>query len=147
MTREQVHKQLAEITAGISKEYRGKVEALIWELFHFAQDAARGRDEAIAANRALEELLGERQQLLAASKLRVEQLEVNLANANGARKVMRKRLRDHDLKIKQLEANLEKAKQDAQTMRDKLDEWVQAFNRAELMAESVKGFGGVHEGK
>ena len=119
MNREQVQNHLAEIIAGIPKEYRGKVEDLTWELFHFAQDAARGRDEAIAANRALEELMGDRQQQLNACKL----------------------------EIKQLEANLEKSKRETQVMRDKLDEWCQALNRAEEMAESVKGFGGVHESK
>jgi hypothetical protein len=147
MKREQVQSQLAEITADMPKEDRGKVEDLIWELFHFAQDSARGRDESIAANRALEELMGERQQQLTAYKLRLEQLEISLANANAERAAQRKQLRDDELKIKQLEASLEKAKRDAQAMRDKLDEWVQAFNRAELMAESVKGFGEVLKSK
>jgi septal ring factor EnvC (AmiA/AmiB activator) len=145
--REQVQNRLIEITAGMTKEARGQVEDLTWELFHFAQDAATGRDEATAANRAFEELMGERQQQLTNYKLRVEQLEISLANAKGERKVLRKQLMDHGLKIKQLEANLEKAKQEAQAMRDKLDEWCRALNRAEAMAESVKGIGGVQESK
>ena len=110
MTRDQVQNQLAEITVGIPNVYRGKVEKLIRELFHFAQDAARGRDEAVAANRALEELMGERQQQVPACKL----------------------------EIKQLEANLEKAKRETQVMRDKLDEWCQALSRAEKMTERFK---------
>ncbi len=143
----QVQNHLAEITPGIAKEYRGKVEGLIWELFHFAQDAAGGRDEAIAANRALEEMMGERQQELTAYKLRLEQMEIDLANANGETAVLRKQLRDHELRIKQLEASLEKAKRDAQAMRDKLDEWIKAINWAELMADNVKGFGEVLSSK
>jgi septal ring factor EnvC (AmiA/AmiB activator) len=98
-------------------------------LFHFAQDAARGRDEATAANRAFEELMGERQQQLTDYKLRVEQLEISLATAQAEKKGIRKQLMDHELKIKQLEADLEKAKREAQAMRDKLDEWCRPLNR------------------
>ncbi len=109
LTSEQVQHVLAEIIAGIPKEQRDEVEDLVWELFHFAEDAARGRDEAIAAQRALEELMAQRQQQLSAYKRKIERLE----------------------------ASLEKAKRDTQTMRDKLDEWCQALNREEERAEEV----------
>jgi len=119
MTREQVQNLLAEITAVIPKQYSGKVEGLAWELFHFADDASKSRDEAIAANRALEELMVEKQQQLASYKL----------------------------KIKQLEANLEKAKNETQIMRNKLDEWCRALDRGKESTQIVKGLDGVHESK
>jgi hypothetical protein len=136
MKREQVQNHLAEITAGIPKEYRGKAEDLIWALFHFAQDAARGRDETTATNRALDELLGERQQQLTAYQLRVEQLEASLAKANRGRDdatatnraldellgERQQQLTAYQLRVEQLEASLAEAKRDTQVMGDRLDE-------------------------
>jgi hypothetical protein len=147
MKREQVQNHLAEITTGIPKEHRGEVEGLIWELFHFAEDAARGRDEASAAKRALEELMSDWPQRLTASKRRVEEFEILPANANGERTDLQKHVKNQELAIEQLKADVEKAKRETQLLRDKLDEWWQAFNRAELMAENVKGLGGILDSK
>jgi septal ring factor EnvC (AmiA/AmiB activator) len=147
MKREQVQNHLTEITAGIPKEHRGKVEALAWKLFHFAEDSGRGRDEAVAAYRALEEMMTERQEQITASERKIEQLDSQLVNANKEREATQKALRDSDLKNKQLETDLEKAKREMQIIRDKMDEWWRALNRAELLAENVEGFGGVHQGK
>jgi hypothetical protein len=153
MRREQVQNRLVETTAGMPIEDRGKIEKLAWELFHFAQDAAEGRDESTAAKRALEESMGDlRQQLtnykLQVERLQVEQLEkerlaVTLEKAKHDREVIlqqqladcKQQLADYKLLVERLEDSLDKTKRDKQIMRDKLDEW----NRALFRSGKVNG--------
>jgi chromosome segregation ATPase len=134
MKREEVQNRLAKITAGMSKEGRGKVEMLAWELFHFAQDSAGGRDETTAAKRALEEQVGDLRQQLTNYKLLTEALQNVWQKVKKEREVMRRQLSDYEQQVKQLEADLDRAKRDKEVMREKLDEWCRALNREEKMA-------------